>query len=184
MRVAVLGISGSGKTTFATRLADATGMDQVELDLLNWRPEWVSRYEVDFDGLARDLDEALEAERWVVAGGYSKLRDRILMRADTVVWLALPKWQVMWQVFWRSFHRAITRQPMLNGNVETFARWRLAGHPIQIAWLHYRRKRKQVGDLLAHPRYSHLKVYRCENRRAVKQTLNVLTAAAVSQSTN
>ena len=85
MRVAVLGISGSGKTTFATRLADATGMDQVELDLLNWRPEWVSRYEVDFDGLARDLDEALEAERWVVAGGYSKLRDRILMRADTVV---------------------------------------------------------------------------------------------------
>jgi adenylate kinase family enzyme len=37
MRV-VLGTSGSGKSTFAGRLAAATGIARIELDEINWRP--------------------------------------------------------------------------------------------------------------------------------------------------
>jgi len=176
MRVVVLGISGSGKTTFATRLAEATGIDQIELDLLNWRPGWVSRYDVDFDGLATDLEAAIEADRWVVAGGYSKLRDRILKRADTVVWLDLPKWLVLCQVITRSLHRAGTKANMLNGNVETLSRWFLPGHPIQLVWVHFKRKRRQFASTLEQEQFDHLKVYRCRSRSDVKWALSQLIA--------
>ena len=180
MLIAVLGVSGSGKTTFATKLAEATGIPQIELDLLNLRPGWVSRYEEDFEGMVRDLDDAIAQDAWVLAGGYSKLRERILTRADTVVWLALPKWLVMWQVFSRSFMRAAFRQPILNGNVETFSRWPEKGHPIQIAWQHYKRKNKQIEDLVRDPRFNHLTVYRCAKRKDVRRVLSELSALAVS----
>ncbi len=180
MRVAVLGISGSGKTTFATKLAEATGIPQIELDLLNMRPGWVSRYEVDFESMVCELDVAIAQDAWVLAGGYSKLRERILMRADTMVWLALPKWLVMWQVFWRSFMRAAFRQPILNGNIETFSRWPEKSHPIQIVWKHYKRKNKQIEDLIEDPRFNHLTVHRCTNRKHVLRILSELSALAVS----
>lgn len=184
MRVVVLGISGCGKTTFATKLADATGVAQIELDLLNWRPGWVSRYDVDFDGLVRDLEKAMDARDWVVAGGYSKLREQTLQRADTVVWLDLPKPLILWQVFWRSLNRASTRRPMLNGNVETFSRWGSRGHPLQIVWFGFHRKRKQFEAHLAQPSHQRLNVFRCKSRREVSFALNTLIKSTKEPTTD
>ncbi|NRA30720.1 MAG: adenylate kinase [Parvularculaceae bacterium] len=180
MRVVVLGISGSGKTTFATRLAEATGIEQIELDLLSWRPGWVSRYETDFDGLVGDLDAAMQADEWVVAGGYSKLRERTLRLADVVVWLDLPKWLVLWQVFKRSFYRASIRSEMLNGNVETFSRWRSPTHPLQLVWRHYQGKQQQFAATLEQGHLDHLKVYRCHSRSDVRWALSHITSEILS----
>jgi adenylate kinase family enzyme len=43
MHVMVVGTSGAGKSTFAERLAKAAGLRMVELDLLNWGPNWYNR---------------------------------------------------------------------------------------------------------------------------------------------
>ena len=42
MRISVVGTSGSGKTTLAVRLAEALGLPRIELDAVNWQPNWVS----------------------------------------------------------------------------------------------------------------------------------------------
>ena len=40
-RILVMGSSGSGKSTFAQRLADIAGIPMVSLDALYWKPGWI-----------------------------------------------------------------------------------------------------------------------------------------------
>jgi adenylate kinase family enzyme len=40
MRVAVIGTSGSGKSTFAGRLAASINAPHIELDAINWQAGW------------------------------------------------------------------------------------------------------------------------------------------------
>ena len=56
----------------------------------------------------------------MIDGNYSAVRPIVWARADTVVWLDLPKRTVMRQIIWRTLRRA-ARQELWNGNRE---RWR------------------------------------------------------------
>ena len=47
-RVLVMGSSGSGKSTFARRLSDMTGIPFVSLDALFWKPGWVESDTAEF----------------------------------------------------------------------------------------------------------------------------------------
>jgi hypothetical protein len=55
-RVVVVGSSCSGKTTFAKRLAATLGHPHIELDALNWLPDWVQRPEEEFGALVGPMD--------------------------------------------------------------------------------------------------------------------------------
>lgn len=175
LRVMVIGLSGSGKTRFATRLAAQAGIDQIELDLLNWRPGWHDRYRHEFGAFREDLEAAISAPAWVCAGGYTKVRPLIYARANALVWLDLPFQLVLRQVVGRSFYRALLKTPILNGNREAFTEWRRETHPIQIVWRNYDRKRAQFEAELASEAAAHLDVIRCKSRTDVALTLERLT---------
>ena len=162
-RIVVMGISGSGKTTYAASIAEAANLTHIELDLLNWRANWYDRYVNEFEAFEADLIAQISKSSWVLSGGYTKVRPMILARAQAVVWLDLPKSVVLRQVVTRSLKRAIGKEPILNGNYETFERWLLPGHPIQIVLRNYQRKRQQFQNLLGAPEYAHLKFYRCQS---------------------
>lgn len=86
-RVSVIGTSGSGKTTFAGRLAGILRVPHIELDSLSWEAGWTP---VPRDIFRSRVSEAINADRWVVDGNYGQdARDLIWERADTVVWLTL-----------------------------------------------------------------------------------------------
>ena len=48
-RILVMGSSGSGKSTFARRLSEATGIPFVSLDALFWKPGWQPSESADFE---------------------------------------------------------------------------------------------------------------------------------------
>ncbi|MCK9894160.1 adenylate kinase [Frankia sp. AgB32] len=128
-RVLVIGTSGSGKSTLSRRLAAALAVPHVELDALNHGPDWVPRPE-----FAPDVDAATSAPAWVVDGNYSAVLDLVWSRADTVVWLDLPRWLVEWRLVRRTAGRLVLRRELWNGNRE---RWRdvpRADHPIRWSW--------------------------------------------------
>ncbi|MBI1774678.1 MAG: hypothetical protein HYR63_04960 [Proteobacteria bacterium] len=53
-RVVVIGTSCSGKTMLARRLTEILGRRRVELDALNWGPNWIARPKEEFRRLIEE----------------------------------------------------------------------------------------------------------------------------------
>lgn len=87
-RVAVLGPGGAGKSELSRKLSARTGLPLVYLDRLYWRPGWKPAPRDEF---RRALDEAVAGERWIVDGNFLSAGDARFERADTVVFLDLPR---------------------------------------------------------------------------------------------
>ena len=118
-RIAFTGISCSGKSTTARRLAAQLGLPYIELDELNHGPAWT---EVSADELRARVEEALAAapEGWVVEPTYtSKLGELVYERADTLVWLDLPLGFCLRRIWLRTWRRILRREELWHGNRET-----------------------------------------------------------------
>jgi adenylate kinase family enzyme len=117
-KIAVVGTTGSGKTTFARRLAKHVGAPCVELDALHWGPNWSECSEEEFQARVRS---AIAADAWVVDGSYAgKLGDLVLERADLVVWLDLPLRTILGRLWRRTVHRIRNGVELWGGNRETW----------------------------------------------------------------
>jgi adenylate kinase family enzyme len=121
MRIAVVGGSGSGKSTVARRLADRNDVAYVELDALHWGPDWTPRPDDEFRARVED---AISGDGWVVDGNYyGKVGDLVLERADFVVWLDLPLRVTFPRLWTRTRRRRREGTVLWGGNREN---WREA----------------------------------------------------------
>jgi adenylate kinase family enzyme len=156
-RIAVVGTSGSGKTTVAGRLAGAFGLPHVELDALFWRPDWQAAH---IDEFRASVEEATRPDAWICDGNYSRARDIVLPRADSLVWLDLPLRTCLWRIIRRTALRAWRREELWGTNRE---RWSgLLGRDSLIWWTltTHRRRRREWEALTAGPETGHLRVVR------------------------
>ena len=113
-----VGSSGDGKTTLASALAQRLRVPHVEIDSLNWESNWT---ETPTDMLWKKIESALAGDAWAVCGNYTKLRELIWPRADTLIWLDYPMGLVMWQVLRRTVRRCITQEMLwATNNVESW----------------------------------------------------------------
>ncbi len=159
------GISGAGKTTLARRLAAHLDLPFTEIDALFHGPGWTER-----PTFAADVAAVVAGDRWVVDSiGYSAVRDLMWARADTFVWLDLPRWQVMFRVLRRSVWRAARRTELWNGNREDFGAWKSAEHPIRWAWSQHGARRELIAARVADPAWQHLTVIRLGTARAARR---------------
>jgi hypothetical protein len=83
-RFVVVDTSGSGKTSFARRLAKARSILHIELDALHWEANWT---EAEDDVFLSRVEQATSEPAWVVDGNYAKSRPFVWQRADAIVWL-------------------------------------------------------------------------------------------------
>ena len=68
-RVIVIGSPGSGKSTFARKLRDKTGLPLIYLDMLYHNPDRTTVGRGEFD--AR-LNEIVKREEWIIDGNYQR----------------------------------------------------------------------------------------------------------------
>jgi adenylate kinase family enzyme len=180
-RVSVVGTSGSGKSTLGAALAERLGADFLELDSVFHQPGWVPLPDEEF---RRRVSDAVAGERWVIDGNYSsKVRDLIWARADTVVWLDLPKRIVMRRIIWRSVQRAARRTELWNGNRE---RWRnlfsldKEQSIITWAWQTHAANRVKYAAAMADGANAELHFVRLKNPAEVRRFLRSVPAAPKS----
>ena len=107
-RVVVIGSGGAGKSTFATRLGERTGLPVVHLDRHYWGAGWVP---MDDEPWAATVRALAAADRWIIDGNYSGTMAIRFERADTVVFLDLPRVPCVLSVVWRSMRHRRTPRP-------------------------------------------------------------------------
>jgi adenylate kinase family enzyme len=140
-RTVVIGTSCSGKTTFAKRLAQSLDIQHIELDAINWLPNWTPRSNDEFRIL---VEKEVSADKWVVDGNYSKTRDIVWSRATVLIWLNYSFPVVLSRAFSRTISRIFDREILFSGNRETFRMAFLSRDSI-LLWVlqtYYRRRRE------------------------------------------
>ena len=167
----MVGTSGAGKSTFASALAAVLGVPWVELDSVYHQADWTPLPVSEFR--SRVLAVA-SGPCWVIDGSYSAVRDLVWSRADTVVWLDLPRRTVMRRLVFRTLRRVAGRVELWNGNRE---RWRNfftldeQESVIAWAWKTHGSLRSRYVTYLADPVAGHLRVVRLRSPRAVRRFL-------------
>lgn len=99
-RILVLGMPGSGKTTFSKKLGQALSLPVIHLDHEFWGQElklpsqetWVRR-----------VHEACEKKTWVMDGTYTPSLSSRLKKADAVIYLQCSRPQAFFRVLIRAF---------------------------------------------------------------------------------
>lgn len=86
-KVLVIGCPGGGKSTFARRLRDVTGLPLIHLDLLYWNSDKTTVTREVFDSR---LEKVLAEDAWIIDGNYARTMERRLQKCDTVYFLDLP----------------------------------------------------------------------------------------------
>jgi adenylate kinase family enzyme len=170
-RVSVVGTSGSGKSTLARELAEILGVPHLELDAVHHQPGWAP---LPTDEFRRIVAARAAAGGWVIDGNYGRVRDLVWARADTVVWLDLPKRTVMRQVVWRTLRRVALRRELWNGNRErwrNFLTWNPEQSVISWAWHKHAPDRAKYAAAAASPASAHLRFIRLTSRRDVARFL-------------
>ena len=173
-RVAVVGSTASGKSTFAAKLAARLGVPHVELDALFWGPNWTPPDDDAFRAIVR---REASADAWVLDGNYSRFLPTTLERADTVVWLDLPLRTCLWRVITRTVHRARTRENLwASGNREELRKQ--VGRDSLVWWVlktHRRRRHEHVARF-ADPALAHLRVLRFRSSTEADRWLATIQA--------
>ena len=116
-RVSVVGTSCSGKTTFAGNLAKVLQVKHVELDAINWLPDWIERPKDEFLSL---VEKAADGDAWVFDGNYTRTREIVWRRATAIIWLDYSFPRTFYRAMNRTTRRVVTGEKIYSGNRETF----------------------------------------------------------------
>ena len=92
MKIYIMGIVASGKTTFARKLSVKTKIPNYELDSIV--------HDDENGGKKRSLEEQLqiihkinEQECWIIEGTHRKVLDELFVLADKIIYLDIPLWR-------------------------------------------------------------------------------------------
>ena len=141
-RVIVIGSGGAGKSTFARRLADVSGLPLVHLDALYWRPGWDPTPDADWD---RVVDGLVAGENWILDGNYGRTLPRRVAAADPIIFLDLPRLVCIWSVVRRRQQYRRHRRPELPPGCDERLSWEF----LSWIWTYAARRRPDILRQLA-----------------------------------
>ena len=113
-RIIVMGVSaGAGKSTFAKKLGNSLDLHVYHLDALFWKPGW---QESSIEEFRASQEKIAATSSWIIEGNYSSTYDIRATRADTIIYLEIPRIICIYRVLKRWLtHLGHTRSDMGSG---------------------------------------------------------------------
>lgn len=178
-RILVVGVSGSGKTSAAERLARLLGFPHIELDSIHWLPSW---QEMPREEMKKIIAEKIQSPTWVIDGNYNFLREITWMHADTLIWLNYPLPLILWRLTRRTWRRVVHQETLWNNNRENF-RSAFIGRESLYQWalLSYRKLRRTYPQAFKDPQYVHLKVLHYRSPAQLEKLFQQIEASKQSK---
>lgn len=117
-KVLVIGSGGAGKSTFARRLSEKTGLEVIHLDQLYWKPNWVETPKGEWQEIVKEI---IEGDEWILDGNFGSTMEMRIEACDTVIFLEMPRFVCVYRIFKRvAKYRNKTRPDMAEGCNEKF----------------------------------------------------------------
>lgn len=163
-RIIVAGVSGTGKTTVAARIAALADAPHTEIDALYHGPNWTPR--ADF---LDDVRNFTADDAWTTEWQYSSARSLLAERADLLVWLDLPFLTVtLPRVIRRTLRRRLGREVLWNGNIEPPLHTFFTDREHIVRWAISTRNKYRERVPRLEQEYSHLRIVRVKTPREVE----------------
>ena len=86
-KIIVIGCPGAGKSVFARRLHEITGLPLYHLDNIFWKSDKTNIEREKFD---EELNKILSKEKWIIDGNYQRTLEMRLSACDTAFLLDYP----------------------------------------------------------------------------------------------
>lgn len=170
-RLVIVGVTSSGKSTLAENLAKRFDMNFIDLDALNWEPNWQAAPLAVF---RERVTKATQAEKWVVAGNYHTVRDLIWPKAEAVIWLDYALLTVLGQLTRRTFKRWWNQELLWGTNREALlTHFKLWSQDSLFHWLFktYWRRKREIPVTLSEPEHQYLTLIRFKHPKETETWL-------------
>ncbi len=121
MKIAVIGYSGSGKSTVSKRLGEVYGIPLLHLDTVQFCPGWQERNREEARAIAAEF---MQQDDWVIDGNYRGFfQEERLEQADRILFLNLSRAACLIRAVRRYVrYRGTTREDMAAGCQEKMDR--------------------------------------------------------------
>ena len=171
-RISVVGTTGCGKTTVAGGLRHSAERLHIEMDALYWDENWTGVSDQVFE---ERVWTAIQGERWIVDGNYSRIRHLVWERAETVVYLDYAFRTVFRQLLKRTIRRSFSGEVLWSGNRESLGKSIFSRDSILLWMLQtYHRRRRNYAKHFEQAKYAHLRVLRMKSPRMTEEWLKSL----------
>jgi len=137
-KIAIIGISGSGKSTYARDLSKKLNLPLYHMDSLYWRAGWK---EVPEDDWLQQEAEIIARDQWVIEGYICAKSIERLKQADQIIYLDRPGLHCCWNGIKRWWKHRKNPRPELQGSPE-----KLTLEMLKV--MLFRHERKEIEEVL------------------------------------
>ncbi|MDY0295167.1 MAG: hypothetical protein RBQ71_05095 [Acholeplasmataceae bacterium] len=100
MKIAVIGHSSSGKSTFSKRVAQVYQIPVLHIDKIFFEPNWVER---DKKVVEMEIREFMQGQKWIIDGFYRKLATERFDEADQIFIFNFNRFKCLYGAIVRRF---------------------------------------------------------------------------------
>lgn len=155
-RVLIIGSPGTGKTTFARKLALKTGLPLVHLDLYYHNKTKNYYHEINKQAWHSQVDELISQDKWIIDGNYNSTLEARVKRADTIIFFDLARRKAVTGVF----KRRLVLHNKIRDDMPSYWKEHIDWKFVRYVWKFNKNKRPKIMEIISAPQNKSLIVFK------------------------
>ncbi len=172
-RILIVGVAGSGKTTFSRKLGKALNLEVHHLDRYYWKPGWVETGTEEWENI---LTKLLTKESWIIEGNYSNTFRMRAQYAEKIFMFDPPRAKSVYRISKRIFKSKFGIEKRTDLGEGCREKW-FDKNFFKWVWNYNRNIRPRMYNILEDMNFNKEDIIIFKTNKDVKKYLNSLTRA-------